>query len=484
MEQTRRSSPTSYVVCAVGFLGLFMMRWLTNQYVFPSYVGAFAAGSLPAHALKDIAVGSSALLLAGVAVASMWRQSWFAGPRLPYLSLGCLVSGMAAAMAAQMGAPLPTYVAAAILVDVGCSVVCVMVCLGAVNLGSRGACACIAAATVVAYAVRPALMDLDSQAGFLVFVLVGMGTACLSSVAVMRAMEDVDGGQGSPADLAVTHPASFLPFGHRLYVSLFVFEVAYGFAITVGSFIESSSWSPFVLGALAVAAALMATPASGVKADWLLILCILCVLAGMLSFSVPGQDAQALGKDAFSAGSNLFQALAFFALVSLGARNRLGGLTVAAWGSAAMYLGVIVGANAGRMVEGWFLDAETVSAATSLATFVYVAVMLVILYGFSIQSTITSVEDVRVPAGVMPDKPNLDEACARLAADRGLTGREAEVLVLLAKGRNSPFIQEALGVSYNTARTHVRHIYEKCGFHTQQELIDEVERHARLREAR
>ena len=149
-----------------------------------------------------------------------------------------------------------------------------------------------------------------------------------------------------------------------------------------------------------------------------------------------------------------------------------------------MYLGVIVGANAGRMVEGWFLDAETVSAATSLATFVYVAVMLVILYGFSIQSTITSVEDVRVPAGVMPDKPNLDEACARLAADRGLTGREAEVLVLLAKGRNSPFIQEALGVSYNTARTHVRHIYEKCGFHTQQELIDEVERHARLREAR
>lgn len=42
--------------------------------------------------------------------------------------------------------------------------------------------------------------------------------------------------------------------------------------------------------------------------------------------------------------------------------------------------------------------------------------------------------------------------------------------------RNSPFIQEELHISYNTTRTHVRHIYEKCGFHTQQELIDAVEK--------
>lgn len=60
-------------------------------------------------------------------------------------------------------------------------------------------------------------------------------------------------------------------------------------------------------------------------------------------------------------------------------------------------------------------------------------------------------------------------------AGHGLTPREGEVLLLLARGRNSPYIQEELHISYNTARTHVRHIYEKRGFHTQQELIDAVE---------
>ena len=70
-------------------------------------------------------------------------------------------------------------------------------------------------------------------------------------------------------------------------------------------------------------------------------------------------------------------------------------------------------------------------------------------------------------------------ACDQLAARHWLTAREREVLELLARGRNSPFIQETLGVSYNTARTHVRHIYEKCGFHAHQELIDEVERQAK-----
>ena len=478
MDGAHKPPLASYVVCAIGFFGLFVTRWLTNQYVFPSYVSAFAAGALPSHALKDIAVGASAILLAAVAVASMWRQSWFAGPRLPYLSLGCLVAGAAATIAAQLGAPLPIYIVAAILVDVGCSVTCVMVCVGAMTFGTRGACVCVAIATVVAFTVRPVLMGFDTLVGFLVFVLVGIGTAGLSVASSAHTMEDVRG-QDSPAELAVTHPTSFLPFGHKLYVSLFAFEVAYGFAITVGSFIESSSWSPFVLGALVLVAVLLVAPIPGIKADWLLILCILCVLAGILSFSVPGQTAQVLGKDAFSAGSNLFQALAFFALVSIGSRNKLGGLTVAAWGSAAMYLGVIVGANMGRLAEGWFLDAGTVSAATSVAALVYVAVMLVILYGFSIQSTISSVEDVHVSVGVASDKPDLDEICARLADERGLTGREAEVLVLLAKGRNSPYIQEALGVSYNTARTHVRHIYEKCDFHTQQELIDEIERRSK-----
>lgn len=47
---------------------------------------------------------------------------------------------------------------------------------------------------------------------------------------------------------------------------------------------------------------------------------------------------------------------------------------------------------------------------------------------------------------------------------------------LLAAGRNGVYIQQALGVSYNTVKTHVAHIYAKLGVHTHQELLDFVGR--------
>ena len=47
---------------------------------------------------------------------------------------------------------------------------------------------------------------------------------------------------------------------------------------------------------------------------------------------------------------------------------------------------------------------------------------------------------------------------------------------MLAKGRNGKFIEDFYTVSYNTVKTHVKHIYTKLDVHSQQELIDLVER--------
>ena len=49
------------------------------------------------------------------------------------------------------------------------------------------------------------------------------------------------------------------------------------------------------------------------------------------------------------------------------------------------------------------------------------------------------------------------------------------MFALLAQGRNGAYIQRQLGVSYNTIKTHVAHIYAKLGVHAHQELIDLVE---------
>lgn len=53
-----------------------------------------------------------------------------------------------------------------------------------------------------------------------------------------------------------------------------------------------------------------------------------------------------------------------------------------------------------------------------------------------------------------------------------LTLREKEVLLLLIKGRNNRFIGEALNISGNTVKYHIRNLYDKFQVNNRQELLD------------
>ncbi len=52
-----------------------------------------------------------------------------------------------------------------------------------------------------------------------------------------------------------------------------------------------------------------------------------------------------------------------------------------------------------------------------------------------------------------------------------LSGREREVLQLIALGRNTKSIAESLGISPATVRNHVQHILEKLGAHTRLQAL-------------
>lgn len=65
---------------------------------------------------------------------------------------------------------------------------------------------------------------------------------------------------------------------------------------------------------------------------------------------------------------------------------------------------------------------------------------------------------------------------AALAQNRGLTAREEEVFLLLAKGYKAQNISDKLTISYNTTRAHIRNIYQKCDVHSQQEFIEFIEK--------
>ena len=68
-----------------------------------------------------------------------------------------------------------------------------------------------------------------------------------------------------------------------------------------------------------------------------------------------------------------------------------------------------------------------------------------------------------------------DDKLAFLRDKYGLTQRELDVAALFLQGRSMSYIAEKSFVSENTVKTHVQHVYRKCGVHSKQELIDLVE---------
>lgn len=68
------------------------------------------------------------------------------------------------------------------------------------------------------------------------------------------------------------------------------------------------------------------------------------------------------------------------------------------------------------------------------------------------------------------------QRCAVLAEEAGLTKRERDILLVLARGRDVPSIAKQLFISENTVRSHSKSIYRKLRIHSKQELLDLLDR--------
>lgn len=127
---------------------------------------------------------------------------------------------------------------------------------------------------------------------------------------------------------------------------------------------------------------------------------------------------------------------------------------------AGMLLGRWVWYSVGFSVQGAFI-ASVVCAAliTLVSTFIFTESMLA------------------RALNIMPleRKRRFQERCRRVIERYGLTEREGEIMVMFAKGRNLPYVQEELCLSKSTVSTHRQHIYQKLGVHSGQEMIDLIQ---------
>ncbi len=283
-----------------------------------------------------------------------------------------------------------------------------------------------------------------------------------------------------PAEMAVANPQSFLPSGHLLFVTIFVFSIAQGLVIALPGPFNEAPALPVAFLPLAVILVAYLARRRMPNADGLFALCALLIIAGM--FLQPSDRAVSGGVVSASstlieAGASCFNLLLVLLVGSIAGRNRVTALPTAALVLALYWLGVCAGAvlgNGAMALFGWTDEALVWTSFASAMAFV--TFCFVVLKNVSFAEAIGALQPP-VPVEA-PAAPAVEEGRAlpdEVAKQYGLTPRETEVFALLAQGRTVGVIREKLVISLNTARFHTKNIYAKLGVHSQQELIDLVE---------
>ncbi|WP_080801996.1 response regulator transcription factor [Arabiibacter massiliensis] len=488
---TRDDNPSGWrfgaadVAACASLALLLISAFILNAYLFPSLAALFPAG-------REISTYCGAAFSVLVAVLAYRRP---AAMREGAWSVACLAlfAGGLALLYVGLAAGSPVLVAlGSPFGGIGAVWFSVLAGLALIKRGPKRSMVIIPTAFVAKYAVQFGLTALGGVlplAAALVLYFICTAPAYLLIRPHVHGIIETIRASESPTVLDATNPSSFLPFSSLVYVSIFLFNAACGFAFaSQGEALSQTatlvSFAPVVVVFFVVVAA-----RARLSADALYQASALLVFAGFLLAPLALAGGAAADRHASSAllyaGSDSFSVLTYYLIAAVGARNPVGALSTSAFAFAANWLGIGCGALVAQGIGG--LGAHELAPllwASALVTFLFMLFNFVVMRGFSFEETIQGVKPAHIAAagaaavGEDEPSPTLDDACEAAIARFALTPREGDVLRLLARGRTSPVIQEKLFLSHNTVKTHVRHIYAKMGIHSQQELIDIVETEA------
>ncbi len=459
-----------FVACTFNLL-LFM---LFNGPLYLAYDGTFA-WSRDVSSLVDIAA-----LLVVLAVAR--RRPAVIRPRACTV-VACATCVVAYALCAA-GATLssaPCIVAGVCLICMPDTWELLVWMLALSTLGRRQACLCLALSGAVAV---PVAYVLNQWAPYLLLNVIALASTVVVTLVCLPLTRPFFGRLatvGVPREQEITQPQAFLPLGHPFYVYLFVFSVAYGFALRCENY-DGPGVSSLATLLSSVAVGVYAGRSRGVpRMDALFVASFASVAVGFMLVLMGDARVGGCASALLMAGYMCFQILVWFALCSAAARNTVDAVPTVCWGTAVGYAGICVGVLL-WLVPNAFLPAALASSAGLVQGLLVVCVLAgLVLYALLTRRAF--VFDAAVE-GIAPDVPTpqvevryvdgLARRCEEAAAHFGLTAREADVMRLLAHGNTAARIHEELGIGYNTVKYHVRNVYAKMDVHSQQELIDRV----------
>lgn len=526
-----RASSVDVVLCVISFMLASCSGWILNGSMY-AYVATYCGIA------REIAtLFSAAFFLALFAVATR-RPALIDRRIVTVVALGCLITALLVLQFALRLEDGPATIVGFLFSNAGSTW---SACLLAVALCSLHSPTSMLLAVVGGEALGEVLRSLLPMPSYNVGVVAVMACSALTILMLYRTagtkLDSLSQG-ASPANLELANPESFLQPTHALFLCAFLFSVATGYELTLNEVAHAPVSSDLVAVALAGVALwmLLGSEADGGREDTLFSFSVLLVIAGFLvapfTFVNGLPSANALQR----IGVECFNMLAWLVVLSVGRRNLFALLPTFALLRCAMALGTDVGAVAGHTSNDLVGANEQAAALiAAVALFAFIAFLWVGFRKFSFAETIRGVagigpdvhtfgnaasdsdgqidgerhcdgrlleadkplaEDARTGSstgavraaegahGAGPDTEgggvasSIEERCGRLGKEHGLTERETEIFAMLARGRNGQYVMEHYVISRNTVKSHVKHIYAKLDIHSQQELIDLVERNA------
>lgn len=421
-------------------------------------------------------------VLIGLLFAALRRPGWIRPVFFTALSAGCSVVGHALCAWGTFGRFAIAIVAGSALEGISDAWSIVVWLLACSMLDRRRSCLCLAASGLVAL---PVAYILNTQASYAVVgaisMAAGVAVPCICCSPMLPFFKRLVS-LGVPAEQQIVRPQAFLPFGHAFYIYIFAFSLAYGFALRFDGVDNPGAVSVVTFAATLCVSIYVWRARGRLDVDSLFVVSFFVVAVGFMLVLLGDGRFAGTASGLLIAGYTCFELVVWFAVCGAAARNTVDAIPTICWGTAVGYIGICVGAGL-WIVPNLFIE-PVLRDSTLLQGVIVVAVLSgLILYtlltrrSFSFDSTIDGIApDPVAPWVDVRYVDRLDGRCDKVVEQFGLTAREAEVMRMLAHGRDSAHIQGELGIGRNTVKYHAKNIYAKLDVHSQQELIDLVSR--------
>ena len=171
---------------------------------------------------------------------------------------------------------------------------------------------------------------------------------------------------------------------------------------------------------------------------------------------------------------------AIFAYISF--QSESNGFRIFLFGNAALSAGTIFGILVTHLYfNANLLDQENLRLVLVIAGGAILIGLLYMLSEQSLAKLLPPIEQPRLEQDVIGSVEKRPKqwvlTCEALARQFGLSEREQEVFVALARGRSPQDIAEKDFISIYTVRAHIRSIYAKLDVHSRKELLEFIEKH-------